>query len=179
MKIFPALAVLCPLLWCGCGGTPTSPSAVPDWLAALIAGFQSAPAGNPPQSVYRYTYNGRIVYYVPARCCDQFSTLYDTAGHALCAPDGGLSGHGDGRCPDFFQQRREGVLVWQDPRSPSVSSRLIPRLTTPREDAPVPPQPLFDPARAVRYTRTCWRAHSRSPSGRNPNSLSRPGTSAS
>jgi hypothetical protein len=86
------------------------------WLDTLIAQFQSAPVGNPPRSVYRYTYHGQTVYYVPAQCCDQFSTLYDADGHVLCAPDGGITGKGDGRCPDFLTGRTNEVLIWRDAR---------------------------------------------------------------
>ncbi len=117
MKARLACAVLCVLLSHGCGGTVTSPSALPDWLAVLIRGFQSAPVGNPPRSIYRYNYNGQTVYYVPAQCCDQLSTLYDAAGQVLCAPDGGISGRGDGRCSDFFEQRTHEVLIWRDTRT--------------------------------------------------------------
>lgn len=88
----------------------------PPWLDTLIAEFQSEPVGNPPRSIYQYTYQGRTVYYVPAQCCDQFSTLYDAEGNVLCAPDGGITGMGDGRCPDFFSARTDEVLIWRDPR---------------------------------------------------------------
>ncbi|MDZ7723540.1 MAG: hypothetical protein U5R06_12240 [candidate division KSB1 bacterium] len=95
-----------------------SPDINPDWLNDLVTEFKNAPVGNPPQSIWRYTYKGRIVYYVPAQCCDQFSTLYDAKGSILCAPDGGFSGQGDGHCPDFFAERKDEHLVWRDPRGP-------------------------------------------------------------
>jgi hypothetical protein len=56
------------------------------------------------QSVCRYIYNNDTVYYVVSPCCDRFNYLYNKNGVLLCAPDGGESGHGDGRCPDFFQK---------------------------------------------------------------------------
>lgn len=114
-----ALAVSCLLsllLAPACGGTVTSPSTLPGWVVALIAQFQSAPVGNPPQSIYRYTYKGQTVYYVPPQCCDQYSTLYDAGGQVLCAPDGGIDGRGDGKCPGFLQERTDGALVWRDSR---------------------------------------------------------------
>jgi len=87
-----------------------------DWLANLITRFQNEPVGNPPRSIWRYDYKGQTVYYVPDRCCDQLSTLYDVNGLVICHPSGGYGGTGDGRCPDFFQLRTDEVLVWQDPR---------------------------------------------------------------
>ena len=92
----------------------------PDCIDELIIKFQNEPVGNPPQSIWRYEYNGEIVYYVPPQCCDQFSILYDSECNFICAPDGGFSGRGDGRCPDFFTNRTNEKLVWKDPRSSSL-----------------------------------------------------------
>lgn len=91
-------------------------SANPEWVAQLIARFQNEPIGNPPQSIWQYEYKGQTVYYVPPQCCDQFSTLYDASGNRVCAPDGGFTGRGDGRCPDFIAARTKEALVWQDMR---------------------------------------------------------------
>ncbi len=82
----------------------------------LIAEFESEPVGNPPQSIWRYEYKSQIVYYVPAQCCDMFSTLYDADGEVICAPSGGIDGRGDGKCPDFNQERKNEMLIWEDPR---------------------------------------------------------------
>jgi hypothetical protein len=89
----------------------------PVWVDKLIQQFESQPLGNPPQSIWRYDYNGQVVYYIPAQCCDQYSTLLDAQGNVLCAPDGGFIGWGDGKCPDFFKQRSSEQLVWQDDRT--------------------------------------------------------------
>jgi len=89
----------------------------PAWIDRMIERFQKEPAGNPPQSIWRYEYEGATVYYIPAQCCDQFSALYDRGGHIICAPDGGITGSGDGRCPDFFSKRTNEKLIWKDPRS--------------------------------------------------------------
>ena len=63
------------------------------------------PVANPPASVTRYDYKGNTVYFVPQRCCDIFSDLYDAEGNIIGHPDGGITGQGDGRVPDFFQER--------------------------------------------------------------------------
>jgi hypothetical protein len=96
--------------------TPT-PSENPPWVDELITKFQSEPVGNPPQSIWRYEYKGQTVYFVPQQCCDMFSTLYDANGAQICAPDGGIAGQGDGKCPDFFAERTGETLIWQDPRT--------------------------------------------------------------
>ncbi len=90
---------------------------IPAWLADLIAKFQNEPVSNPPRSIWRYDYKGRTVYYVPEICCDQLSTLYDAYGSVMCHPSGGYAGAGDGRCPDFFQERTDEMLIWRDSRT--------------------------------------------------------------
>lgn len=86
-------------------------------LGAKIAELQAKPKGNPAYSIWAYSWNGQRVYLVSeATCCDQFSTLYDECFEPLCAPSGGISGKGDGRCPDFQQQATNQQLVWRDPR---------------------------------------------------------------
>jgi len=64
--------------------------------------------------IWRYEYQGQQVYYLPfarTHCCDAMSMLYDSDGKLLCMPDGGITGDGDGRCPDFSPRRSPGVLV--------------------------------------------------------------------
>jgi hypothetical protein len=118
MKITSLLTGFIVILICGCSaiGTNTS-SGIPDWLNKQIAEFQNTPLGNPPQSIWQYEYMGSIVYYVPPQCCDQFSQLYDSSGRLICAPDGGFSGRGDGKCPDFSKLRKNELLIWQDTRT--------------------------------------------------------------
>jgi Domain of unknown function (DUF6970) len=89
----------------------------PAWVDQLIKQYESDPVGNPPQSIWSYDYNGQTVYFVPAQCCDQYSTLYDANGNVICAPDGGFTGKGDGKCADFVPQSSNGQLIWQDPRT--------------------------------------------------------------
>jgi len=88
----------------------------PAWVDDLIEQFESEPVANPPLSIWRYEYNGQIVYFVPAHCCDISSILYAADGNVLCSPDGGITGDGDGRCADFFTNRTNEQLIWQDLR---------------------------------------------------------------
>jgi len=91
-------------------------TARPQWLAARIQKLSTQEKLNPPIQILRYRYRNQVVYYETAPCCDQFTTLYDSRGRVLCKPDGGLTGKGDGNCPDFTKERTEERLVWQDPR---------------------------------------------------------------
>jgi hypothetical protein len=76
----------------------------------------SQPVANPPASITAFTYRDETVYFLPSRCCDIPSVLYDVNGVVLCAPDGGITGQGDGRCQDFMTARRDERLIWVDPR---------------------------------------------------------------
>ncbi len=92
---------------------------VPDWLTALIQELENQPAANPPAYITRYDYRGQTVYYLPARCCDIPSNVYDAAGTIICHADGGISGGGDGRCTDFVATRKNEKTIWRDPRPAS------------------------------------------------------------
>jgi len=95
---------------------PAHSPAQPKWVNDLIRRHQQGPRGNPPYTIWQYSYKGAEVYYLPPQCCDQYSELYDAKGGLLCAPDGGMGGRGDGKCLDFYELRKNGRLVWQDAR---------------------------------------------------------------
>jgi len=95
---------------------PVAPEVVPDWVTSLIRELEAQPPANPPAFIARYEFRGEPVYYLPARCCDIWSTVYRADGAMLCHPDGGVAGAGDGQCPDFFAQRRNERIIWRDPR---------------------------------------------------------------
>ena len=111
------LRMVCALsVWAAAGCARPTESSNPEWVDQLIEQFESEPVGNPPQSIWQYEYDGQVVYYVPAQCCDMFSTLLAADGTIVCAPDGGLDGRGDGGCPDFHDARTNETLIWQDTR---------------------------------------------------------------
>jgi YHS domain-containing protein len=115
-KIIILLSILLPVVLIGCAKS-TAPEDSPKWVQDLVATYEKDPVGNPPQSIWQYEYKGQTVYYVPPQCCDQFSTLYTAGGEVICAPDGGLTGQGDGKCSDFSQERKSEKLIWQDLRT--------------------------------------------------------------
>jgi hypothetical protein len=88
----------------------------PEWIKNLVVTYMKDPVGNPPRSIWQYSYKGQTVYYFPPQCCDQFSMLYNAKMQVLCAPDGGITGKGDEKCPDFFQERKDEKLIWKDAR---------------------------------------------------------------
>jgi hypothetical protein len=100
----------------GCTNNAESDEEVPVWVTEMIRQMERAEVTNPPSYLARYEYAGATVYYVPPHCCDVASSLYDESGTLICGPDGGLSGRGDGRCPDFFAARRNEKIIWRDSR---------------------------------------------------------------
>jgi hypothetical protein len=103
--------------------TPAAPDAAqpvttprPEWIDALIAKYESEPIANPQREIFRYKFEGKIVYYVPPICCDIPSQLFSEEGKLICYPDGGFTGRGDDRCPTFHKLKREEQLVWKDGR---------------------------------------------------------------
>jgi hypothetical protein len=108
------------VLSAGCGSNPVEPdssTASPAWLTTLIRQLETQPVANPPAFIARYEYKGDSVYFVPQRCCDVVSVVYRSDGAVICHPDGGFAGNGDGRCADFFAERRSEHIIWRDPRS--------------------------------------------------------------
>ena len=90
---------------------------VPPFVAKLITQYKSASPSSSPGGVWKYRYKGATVFYVPRlACCDIMSDLYDIHGDLICHPDGGIAGSGDGRCPDFPEERNDGQQLWGDSR---------------------------------------------------------------
>ena len=81
-----------------------------------IAAIKLKAKWNPPASVNEYIYQGKHVYLFSADCCDQYNELYDEDCNKICAPSGGITGHGDMKCTDFSTMAQFVKLVWKDPR---------------------------------------------------------------
>lgn len=114
MSVITRAVILSAVFVAGCARPD---SEIPEWLARVITQQESGPVANPPAVITRYEYKGQIVYYLPPRCCDVPSTVYSATGAVMCSADGGMTGGGDGRCPDFFEQRKAEKVVWSDKRS--------------------------------------------------------------
>lgn len=89
---------------------------IPNCIDEKINEIKNGDVWNPPAKIYSYTYDGQTVYYFPPRCCDIPSSLYDKNCNLICSPDGGITGGGDGSCADFFSERTDEKLIWEDTR---------------------------------------------------------------
>lgn len=92
------------------------PAGTPSCIKKKIRKMENNEVRNPPGSVWQYNYNGETVYYIPSHCCDIPSELFDSKCNLICRPDGGITGAGDGQCPDFFSKLTNQKLIWQDDR---------------------------------------------------------------
>jgi hypothetical protein len=88
---------------------------VPVCIKQKIRKISSEKAQNPPAKVWEWKVDGASYYYFTSSCCDQFNYLYDKKCKQICAPSGGFSGKGDGKCPDF-KGTIEKTLIWEDTR---------------------------------------------------------------
>jgi hypothetical protein len=96
----------------------TSPdlAALPTCIKNKIDSFKLKEVHERPQRVLEYVYKGKKVYYVVMPCCDFFNEVYDDTCNFLGAPDGGFTGKGDGKIPDFFEAVKSEKLVWGIPK---------------------------------------------------------------
>jgi len=85
---------------------------LPNCIKNKIDSFKLKEAHEKPQRVLEYVYKGKKVYYVVMPCCDFFNEVYDDKCNFLGAPDGGFTGKGDGKIPDFFTEAKNEKLVW-------------------------------------------------------------------
>lgn len=68
---------------------------------------------NSPESLTKCEYNDQTVYFIASGCCDFLDPLMDENGIQICAPSGGITGRGDGKCTDYFETRSNCELVWE------------------------------------------------------------------
>lgn len=86
---------------------------IPDCIQSKIDSFKLKETHEMPQRVVAYEYKGKTVFYVEMPCCDFFNEVYDDKCNYLGAPDGGFTGKGDGKLPDFLVERKSEQLIWK------------------------------------------------------------------
>jgi uncharacterized protein DUF6970 len=114
LKCFTAVVVFSLSISADCN--KESAGKIPPCIQEKIDAIMQQPRFNPPASVYRYKYQQQYVYLFTSKCCDQYNYVYDRFCKLVCAPTGGVTGNGDGRCPTFKQLASEETLIWRDTR---------------------------------------------------------------
>lgn len=89
----------------------------PQWIKDLVTKLKAEPVSNPPTFIQKCTLDSKTTYYQSSKAGDQMSVLFDANGNVMCAPDGGIAGKGDEKCPDYFQTRTACDYVWTDSRA--------------------------------------------------------------
>jgi hypothetical protein len=110
--------VLLILLLASACSRPEVPPGTPPCVRSLIRSLERRHI-SPPASVWRWEIEGESYYYVPPQCCDMPSELYDSDCNRICAPDGGITGQGDGRCPEGLIDSLDAssvTVIWTAPR---------------------------------------------------------------
>jgi hypothetical protein len=66
-----------------------------------------------PLQVWRYQFQNQTVYLTVPDCCDQYTSVYTAECTFFCAPIGGITGKGDGKCPTFNDEATDGIIIWK------------------------------------------------------------------
>jgi hypothetical protein len=64
------------------------------------------------KEIWQYQLQEDLVYYIKMNGADQYNKLLNSKCEVICYPDGGITGHGDGKCPEFFEARAKGKILW-------------------------------------------------------------------
>lgn len=110
------LITLC-LILCLIFGCKTSVpnQKLPQCIEAKIEILKNKPVQNPPAQVWKWQNDSKTFYYVTSDCCDQYNYLFNDSCEIICAPDGGFTGKGDQKCPEFDSNPQK-TLIWKDER---------------------------------------------------------------
>lgn len=88
---------------------------IPSCIEIKINEIKSKPVWNPPGQIWKWETDKGDYYYITSDCCDQWNYLYDEQCNVVCAPDGGIDGMGDGKCPELGDNIVKS-LIWSDDR---------------------------------------------------------------
>jgi len=86
---------------------------IPPCIRKKIDSFKTLQKHAQPQRVIEYSYKGKKVYYITMPCCDFFNEVYDDKCNLMGAPDGGFTGRGDGKLPDFAKEAKDEKIIWE------------------------------------------------------------------
>ena len=89
---------------------------IPSCIERKIDELKSEAVWNPPAQIWKWETDENTYYYITSDCCDQWNYLYDEQCNVVCAPDGGITGMGDGNCPELSEPIVKS-LIWSDDRN--------------------------------------------------------------
>ncbi len=86
---------------------------LPACVNEQLSRLQNNQYENPPLQVDEYEFNGKRMFLFKADCCDQYDILFDENCKGTCAPSGGITGKGDGKCGDFKEKAKLVKTIWK------------------------------------------------------------------
>ncbi len=101
------------LIICSSFQKKKSKQVLPSCIKQKIELFKRMEKHEQPQSVIEYIFKGKKVYYITMPCCDFFNELYDANCKLMGHPDGGITGQGDGKLPDFNKEKTKERIIWK------------------------------------------------------------------
>jgi hypothetical protein len=111
---FIILLLALPLINEQCNNKNKKP--IPACILEKIEEIKKETKWNPPAEINEYEFEGKTAYLITSNCCDQYNSLVDSNCNVICAPSGGLTGKGDGKCNDFAHKAKHVKLIWKDER---------------------------------------------------------------
>ncbi len=113
------LLLLYSLFWIGCKKLDV-PKGTPGCIKKEIREISRNKGGcDQPLAIYKYEFKGETVYFINyGKACggDMSDIVWDEKCNLICSPAGGITGGGDQKCPDFFQESTNAQLIWIDER---------------------------------------------------------------
>jgi len=114
---FTVTSLLLLIIVSSCGNGSKSQTSTNDSIPACVReqinAIEKKTVTNPPLQIDEYEYQGKKTFLFKADCCDQFNALYDEDCKVICAPSGGYTGRGDGKCKDFDSTAKHIKLIWK------------------------------------------------------------------
>ncbi len=92
----------------------TKIDSIPACVQKLIDDGNKEIPSTAPIQIDEYLFKGKKAYLAKAQCCDFFDLLYDENCKEICAPTGGFTGRGDGKCPDFEKEAKFIKTIWKE-----------------------------------------------------------------
>jgi hypothetical protein len=86
---------------------------LPACVKRIVADAEKHESPDAPEKIDEYLYKGERVFLFTAPCCDQYNTVYDMKCNPVCAPSGGITGKGDGKCTDFAAEAQYVRTIWK------------------------------------------------------------------
>jgi hypothetical protein len=113
IKLIPKTIFIVLLLACSVNKKVQGIQEMPVCLETKIKAMAADPNAGTPLSVARFTYKQQTVYYMVSPCCDKYNVVYDSVCNILGYPDGGFTGRGDGKMPDFRKEAAGEKVIWE------------------------------------------------------------------